>query len=109
MSERIRDPRSYFIMSAAALWLAGFVCALTPIEAYEAESFLLAFMFCTLSAVFVLPAFGLARLREMGRIPLVWLALVFWGLAGVSAGFSEARHVSFIYFCSFSLFPLSFN
>lgn len=101
------DPHPSFYAVAAALWLVGFGFALMLLEAYEAESFLLAFLCMGACVICVLAAAPLSALRAVISAPIVWLALGFWALAALSAAFSDIPFVSFIYFCFFSVFPLS--
>ena len=108
MSDIIYDPRSKFYTVAAFLWLCGFVFALMPLEAYEAESFLLAVLCSFFAAVCVLAVAPVQFLRNCLRSPVCKIALGFWALALISALLSEIPFVSFIYFCFFSLFPLGF-
>ncbi|MCB1721333.1 MAG: O-antigen ligase family protein [Alphaproteobacteria bacterium] len=102
------DPRSSFYAVAAALWLVGFGFALMPLEAYEAESFLLAVLCVGACVICVLAMASLSALRRaIVSTWIVWLALGFWALAGLSVALSEIPFVSFIYFCFLSVFPLS--
>ena len=95
------DPHPSFYAVAAALWLVGFGFALMLLEAYEAESFLLAFLCMGACVICVLAAAPLSALRAVISAPIVWLALGFWALAALSAAFSDIPFVSFIYFCFF--------
>lgn len=86
------------------IWLAALLYAMMPFEAYEAHGFLAAFLLLT-------AGFAAAVLREGQRVPrgpLVLLGLGFWGLAFVSVLLSDVQFVSFVYFCFFSVMPLSF-
>ena len=108
MSDDVYDPRPIFYRTGACLWLLGFVFALMPLAAYEAESFMLAVFFAVFSALCVLATAPFEHLKNAFRSPVVGLALGFWGLALASVALSEVSFVSFIYFCFFSVFPLGF-
>ncbi|MEM7651329.1 MAG: O-antigen ligase family protein, partial [Pseudomonadota bacterium] len=108
MSDQIYDPRSSFLPVAAALWLLGFVFSLMPLAAYEAESFLLSVLCVGFASLFTLAAALVSAIKAVFVKPVVWVALGFWALALLSVFLSEIPFVSFIYFCFFSVFPLSF-
>ena len=83
------------------LWIAAFFFSLPLVEPYEIARLLA--VFCAGGAA------GLTVVR--GHLPrwspLLAVAASFWLLAGVSAGLSDIRYVSFVSFCTFSLMPLS--
>ena len=108
MSDVSYDPRPVFYRAAAVLWLLAFVFALMPFDAYEDESFLLAFLCAAGSSLFVLAAAPMGGLLGVLKSPVIFIAGAFWVLAGLSVVLSDIRFVSFIYFCFFSVFPLSF-
>jgi O-antigen ligase len=91
---------------AALLWITGFACALLPAGSYEAHAYGLAF-------VSVCGALGISLWKaklfvsEFPQKPLLFLAATFWGLAFLSVTLSEAPYVSFLYFCFFSLLPIT--
>ncbi|MCB1563811.1 MAG: O-antigen ligase family protein, partial [Alphaproteobacteria bacterium] len=94
--------------TALALWGLSFICALTPLEAYGPEAICLSVLsLCTALALILarapLPAAGIA----LPKSPLLWIGGTFWALALTSVLLSEIRFVSFLYFCTLSLFPLS--
>lgn len=93
---------------AALLWGFGFLCALMPLAAYEAQSILLAVLSINFAALFALSGGENISLRRAVKSPLLVVVFAFWALTLLSVIFSEARSVSFIYFMVFSLFPLSF-
>ena len=102
------NPRPTFYALAAALWLAGFLCALMPLQAFEAESFFVAVLCLFASSFFVLAVFPVRALAGLMQKPVMWMALAFWLLAALSVLFSEVPFVALIYFCFFSALPLSF-
>jgi O-antigen ligase len=88
------------------LWFIGFVAALMPFAAYEAHGVFAAVTLTVLGLAFAVLKGDLPE--RMAPVTWVFLPLfMFWGLALLSAGLSEIPYVSFIYFCVFSLFPLS--
>ncbi len=107
MSYDTHDPAPSFFRVSGALWLIGFGFALMPLDAYEAESFLLSILCVGASVICALAVAPLSALKAMVRAPVVWVALGFWSLASLSVALSEIPFVSFIYFCFFSVFPLS--
>ena len=108
MSDEVHDPRSSFFAASAVLWLLGFAFALMPLEAYEAEGFMLAVLCVGASSIFTLAAVPIAVLKDVFCSSIARIALGFWALALLSVFLSEISFVSFIYFCFFSVFPLSF-
>jgi O-antigen ligase len=98
----------HHILLSVTLWLAGLLFALTPLPDYEAQSVLIAVL-CVGFSTF-LAVGGAQNLNVLGvlRSPIILVALGFWVWALVSVCASEVRFISFIYFCIFSLFPLSF-
>jgi O-antigen ligase len=105
----LRDnPQLQFSCVSAACWLLSFGFALMPLDAYEAESFLLSavFMgFAFIAGVIVAPA---AKIKILLKSPVFAGVMAFWLLALVSVVASEVRAISFLYFVFFSALPLSF-
>lgn len=99
-------PRS-FAPVLPAVWLLSFAASLMPFAAYEAHFFLVSFLLLA-GAV----SFAVLKYPFFGRLSFfdgAFLAPVFgfWGVAFFSVLCSEVPYVSFIYFCFFSVFPLS--
>ncbi len=103
-----KTPQYLHVYIAAALWLLGFLCSFTPLDAYEGQSVLGTVLACGFSGFFALGGARDFRLGAALRSPLILCAIGFWLVTLLGALFSEVRFVSYIYFCVFSLFPLSF-
>ena len=89
------------------LWIIGFAAALMPLAAYEGQS-----VFAAVTLVVLGLAFAVLKADLPGRVaPVTWGFLLpvfgFWGLAFLSAVLSAVPYTSFIYFCIFSLLPLT--
>lgn len=102
------NPRPMFYAVTAIIWLAGFLCALMPLQAFEAESFFIAVLCVFAASFFALAVFPVKALVKTMRKPVMWLALAFWLLAALSVLFSEVPFVALVYFCFFSVLPISF-
>jgi O-antigen ligase len=88
-----------------ALFLFSFCAALMPFQAYQAHSFLLAFL---LLAAIVIWAVYNAPMQNIKINAVSLTGFLFWFLALISVLLSEIPLTSFIYFCFFSAMPLTF-
>lgn len=89
------------------MWLAAFICALFPINAFQLEFFA--------GAVLFLFAWGYASLSQtmergwnLPRTAPIIFAGLFWLLVTASVFWSEIKTVSLIALCFFSVMPISF-
>jgi O-antigen ligase len=89
------------------IWVAAFVAALMPFGAYEAQAFGLAFVLAAAALFLAVPNVWRSGGVQLPRSPLMLCAAGFWAVALASVIFSQAPYVSFIYFCFFSVMPLS--
>ncbi len=90
------------------LWLFSFALALMPFPAFEAHFFMGAFGLLAIGLCFIVLKYPFPEKIP----PFYWIVfaplILFWALALASAVLSAAPYTSFIYFCFFSVFPLSF-
>lgn len=91
----------------ASIWIAAFICALYPVNAYQLEWYL--------GAVLLVFAYGyvmLSRTMQTGwtlaKSPVLILGGLFWLLVIASVFWSDIKPVSLIALCLFSAMPITF-
>lgn len=90
------------------LFLIAFLCALLPIAVFEAQFFMAAFCILAVGVAFMALKYDVPGTWTKTQCLIVFPVLLFWVLALISSFLSDARVTSFIYFCFFSVMPLSF-
>lgn len=89
------------------LWVAAFLCALYPVNAWQLWWFAAAIMLLFLWSFQNL--YGqLKNGWSLPNAPILCVAGAFWGLAAFSIAWSEVKPVSIMAFCFFSAMPLVF-
>lgn len=102
------NPQLQFLSVSAVCWLISFGFALMPLDAYEAESFLLSAVFMGFAFIAGIIVAPVAKIRSLLKSHVFWGVAAFWALALVSVLASEVHEISFLYFVFFSALPLNF-
>lgn len=86
------------------LWFSALIFSLMPFDAWQDH-----FLFAAVGLLFTSAVILVVQMRDLLVPHRVFLILggAFWALALLSVFLSEARGVSFVYFCFFSAFPIS--
>ncbi len=100
--------KSIFSPVSVFLWLAGFACALFPLQEYQLQCFGLAVLSVFVWSYLLLSNKMVSTGWPIVKSPVLLFAGLFWILVLASAGWSEIKSVSIIGACFFSLFPLTF-
>lgn len=101
-------PKSSMLMMSAVTWVLAFAFSLLPFKAYQDSCFLVAVVLCIFAAVFAIAGADKIDYRAVLRPKVALAFLAFWAVGLISVLLSDVPFVSFIYFCFFSVFPLSF-
>jgi len=89
------------------LWLVAFAAALMPVAVYEAHFVLAACAILAAGVSFALLKHPFSQYAAPVDVAFLTPVFAFWGLAFVSVLLSDVAYTSFLYFCFFSVFPLS--